>query len=337
MTWRRLAFLAVLVLVLGVPSVMADGRVEVVRAFEAVNAPWAEAGLEVWLEKDALRKFPADRDRNRVSVGEWRHILLHAEKELYLIAVQVDSDGATTVLLPTAQGPYRMQARDRNVLFATPATPRGEVAPPMGPQDVFVYGSSAPVTLADLGVSSPFLSPDEAVALAGGLGAVLRSEGQQASLASARLQLAIAGRDTRGIGPDYTAQDIVAFFTHEATRAYRKMPAPIHFELNESRLTGKAQLQLDEFVIALTTPALAAQALVLEGHTDTSGEEGFNMELSKRRAEAAMNYLIDHGIEVRRLQMQAMGERQPMYRDETSEWHMQQNRRVEFGKPENPR
>jgi outer membrane protein OmpA-like peptidoglycan-associated protein len=333
MSWRHL-FVATCLVLAGSPSQAAADRAAVIGALESVEAGWSEPSLEVWLEKQSLRKSAADRDRNRLSIGDWRHILLQAETSLFLTAIQVDSDGAGVVLLPSAQGEYRLEPRDRRVLLETPSTPHGEAVPPMGPQDVFVFGASKPITLSDLGVTSPFLSPDEAIALAQRLPRVLG--GQPDKVAAARLQLAIIGRDTRGFGPAYTAQDIVDFFTHEATRAYRRMPTPIHFEFDEERLTDEAARQLDEYVLALTGP-LSNLSLMLEGHTDTTGEGDYNMNLSKRRAEAAMKYLISKGVDARRLVMRAMGENQPMYENETTDWHMQQNRRVEFRKSEAPR
>ncbi len=67
----------------------------------------------------------------------------------------------------------------------------------------------------------------------------------------------------------------------------------------------------------------------IDGHTDSQGTESYNLALSKRRAEAVRNYLIDQGIEEDRLQTRAFGETEPIAPN-TSEENMAKNRRVEL-------
>ncbi len=49
----------------------------------------------------------------------------------------------------------------------------------------------------------------------------------------------------------------------------------------------------------------------LQGHTDSQGDDDHNMELSKNRAKAVMDYLISKGIDKTRLSSQGFGETQP--------------------------
>lgn len=66
------------------------------------------------------------------------------------------------------------------------------------------------------------------------------------------------------------------------------------------------------------------------GHTDSDGDEVKNMTLSKSRAAAVRNYLIDQmGIDGTRLMFQGRGENEPIA-DNTSAEGKAQNRRVEF-------
>ncbi|MDP3274900.1 MAG: OmpA family protein [Deltaproteobacteria bacterium] len=67
----------------------------------------------------------------------------------------------------------------------------------------------------------------------------------------------------------------------------------------------------------------------VEGHADERGTPERNMELSVARARNVYDWLIAHGIDAARLTFEGRGDRQPMFRDHTSEaWSM--NRRVEF-------
>lgn len=68
---------------------------------------------------------------------------------------------------------------------------------------------------------------------------------------------------------------------------------------------------------------------VLTGHTDRSGNNTYNMDLSLRRAEAVKNALIAHGLPAGSIEARGRGETQPlvMTPDGVKE---PQNRRVEF-------
>ncbi len=67
----------------------------------------------------------------------------------------------------------------------------------------------------------------------------------------------------------------------------------------------------------------------VEGHTDSRGRDGYNLDLSQRRANAVMKYIIAEGVPKSRLQAKGFGETQPI-RDNASEEGRAKNRRVEF-------
>lgn len=52
--------------------------------------------------------------------------------------------------------------------------------------------------------------------------------------------------------------------------------------------------------------------LTIEGHTDTTGSESYNQELSERRAEAVATALVQRGVDPYRLQTIGYGESQPI-------------------------
>lgn len=85
----------------------------------------------------------------------------------------------------------------------------------------------------------------------------------------------------------------------------------------------------------LTTLAGAGKAypqitkLRVEGHTDSDGNEASNQLLSERRAQAVVKWLVDHGIDPKRLNAVGCGSRDPIFPNTTAE-NKQKNRRTEF-------
>lgn len=69
-------------------------------------------------------------------------------------------------------------------------------------------------------------------------------------------------------------------------------------------------------------------AVVVQGHTDSTGSEQHNLALSQSRAEAARNYLVARGVTARRMTALGYGESYPVASNSTS-WGRQQNRRVD--------
>ncbi len=65
----------------------------------------------------------------------------------------------------------------------------------------------------------------------------------------------------------------------------------------------------------------------IEGHTDSKGSEDYNMELSKKRAEAVKTTLIGKGLTPARLTTLGFGESKPVASNDTAEGR-QMNRRV---------
>ncbi len=67
----------------------------------------------------------------------------------------------------------------------------------------------------------------------------------------------------------------------------------------------------------------------IEGHTDNAGSEAHNVDLSRRRANAVMTWLVAHGIEAERLEAQGYGPTRPIDTNATPAGRAR-NRRSEF-------
>lgn len=69
--------------------------------------------------------------------------------------------------------------------------------------------------------------------------------------------------------------------------------------------------------------------LKLSGHTDNTGSAAFNLNLSKKRAEAVKNYLVAQGIDPKRITTEGLGSTKPIASNDTPQGR-EANRRVEF-------
>jgi outer membrane protein OmpA-like peptidoglycan-associated protein len=101
----------------------------------------------------------------------------------------------------------------------------------------------------------------------------------------------------------------------------------ILFDFDADVLTEEALKQLEEVFTLLRKNR--AMYLEISGHTDVVGPNGYNLDLSKRRAQRVIDHLTTKGIDPSRLQLTFFGKEQPVANNETDEGR-QQNRRVEF-------
>ncbi|WP_372919847.1 OmpA family protein [Salegentibacter sp.] len=69
--------------------------------------------------------------------------------------------------------------------------------------------------------------------------------------------------------------------------------------------------------------------ILVEGHTDNTGSESYNLTLSKNRAQAVTNYLLGEGLARERFDTKWYGELQPKYDNSTADGRAK-NRRVEL-------
>lgn len=106
------------------------------------------------------------------------------------------------------------------------------------------------------------------------------------------------------------------------------LPRPVEFERGSARLVPSAGPLIAALAVAVAKLA-PSKKLVVRGHTDDRGAKAANVLLSKRRAQAVVKALTDHGVEPARLDAQGVGPGEPVA-DNATEAGRAKNRRVEF-------
>jgi len=101
----------------------------------------------------------------------------------------------------------------------------------------------------------------------------------------------------------------------------------IFFETNSDKLKVASLVQLDELSEILNR--YEGANLTIEGHTDSQGDDAFNLSLSQKRTDAVKTYLMGKGIFESRLIASGLGESKPIG-DNTTSIGRAKNRRVEL-------
>ncbi|HUT56055.1 MAG TPA: OmpA family protein [bacterium] len=101
----------------------------------------------------------------------------------------------------------------------------------------------------------------------------------------------------------------------------------IKFDSNKADIKPEYVDELDSAIKVLEdNPDLK---ITIEGHTDSAGSDESNLELSNRRAQAVMDYMVGKGIDAGRLTAKGYGESKPIADNNTPQG-MAQNRRIEL-------
>jgi outer membrane protein OmpA-like peptidoglycan-associated protein len=85
----------------------------------------------------------------------------------------------------------------------------------------------------------------------------------------------------------------------------------INFGLDSAQLDQTARAELGEFAKALKDNRLSTFSFVVEGHTDATGTDSYNQDLSQRRAQSVAAFLEANGVESARLEAIGLGKSHP--------------------------
>ena len=146
---------------------------------------------------------------------------------------------------------------------------------------------------------------------------------------------------TRGRGVDpQTLTQLVTNVTLDTTLVLEKMELNkvfvlenIYYDLDSANIRSDAARELDKLVqILVDNPEIRIE---LSSHTDSIASVEYNLNLSQRRAQSAVNYMIQRGISPDRMVAKGYGELRPIARNTNPDGTdnpegRQRNRRTEF-------
>lgn len=105
------------------------------------------------------------------------------------------------------------------------------------------------------------------------------------------------------------------------------MPSHVTFATDSAQISPAFQGTLDQ--VASTITEYTDTRVQIAGHTDDTGSEAYNQQLSERRARAVADYLTGRGVASTRISTVGYGETRPVVSNTTADGR-QQNRRVEI-------
>ncbi|WP_425636313.1 OmpA family protein [Algoriphagus yeomjeoni] len=102
----------------------------------------------------------------------------------------------------------------------------------------------------------------------------------------------------------------------------------IYYDLDKAEIRPDAAAELDKLVqILKDNPSITIE---LSSHTDDRSSDAYNQDLSQRRAQSAVDYIVSQGISADRLVARGYGESQLIIENASTEEEHQTNRRTEF-------
>lgn len=106
-----------------------------------------------------------------------------------------------------------------------------------------------------------------------------------------------------------------------------RLTSDILFDYNSSALRPESRATLRN--LATNFSQYPENYIDVEGHTDATGSDDYNLTLSEKRADSVREYLVDQGVAASHITARGFGESQPKETNETPEGR-QLNRRVEI-------
>lgn len=104
------------------------------------------------------------------------------------------------------------------------------------------------------------------------------------------------------------------------------LPENVLFDFDEDTLLPEAEDTLDD--LAEAVEYFADAPVRVEGHTDSSGSDAYNQDLSERRAQSVVDHLTGAGVTEDRITAEGFGASRPLADNDTEEGRAQ-NRRVD--------
>lgn len=141
-----------------------------------------------------------------------------------------------------------------------------------------------------------------------------------------RVRGALPRSNARGLERVHTEQGDISIA--ELPQSISSVKLSIEFDTASHNIRTGSLFLLDELGRALTSDPLSKYDYLIAGHTDSDGNEFYNLQLSLRRAKVIRNYLVEKYKVKSTIQIVGFGESSPLSDNQTLEGK-QKNRRVE--------
>jgi len=115
--------------------------------------------------------------------------------------------------------------------------------------------------------------------------------------------------------------------TEEVQNQITDLARAIYFKTGKDAFTNETQVRLDG--VSKILAEYPNSKFVVEGHTDSTGSDKINNELSQKRADAVMNFLTSNGFPKENIKAIGYGSAKPLGDNNTKKGR-QENRRVEI-------
>ncbi len=303
----------ILISVLVLPTVHSANRGEVYSLLNQLTSNWPEANLQA-----KLIQTNTSSD-NSVNLGDHLRYSTHASAPGHVYIMHIDSHGNSSLLLP------KNSSDGKDYIYPPNGTLISSL--PLGKESLYIFQTENELDLNGFGLqkSQDFLQFGDSVELVKKFSNLINENKKSSKVALATIDYLVEAPDQT----EYTTRAIIRHFVDDEDKN-TSLPARITFEFDSAKLTKEGMTNLDTFGEALVADELKSKEFILAGHTDDVGSDEYNMDLSKRRADAAKQYLSNSfGIQQNRLIVEAYGEAKPLEpnKDDTSR---SKNRRVEF-------
>jgi OmpA-OmpF porin, OOP family len=122
------------------------------------------------------------------------------------------------------------------------------------------------------------------------------------------------------------ANELASLKAQQTDRGLVLTVSGVLFAAGKAEVGPGAQRSIDKLADFLK--AYPRRNVLIEGHTDNSGDEAFNIKLSQQRADSVRDRLVEKGVAPQRIRTKGYGPKFPVV-DNDSPGGRQQNRRVE--------
>jgi outer membrane protein OmpA-like peptidoglycan-associated protein len=129
--------------------------------------------------------------------------------------------------------------------------------------------------------------------------------------------------------PYEPSPELVTLLDGALPKARVELLAPVLFKFGSDELEPIGVAMLHEVARELAARK-DLRLIEIQGYADSRGSDAINHELSARRAQHVLDWLVEHGVEPERLRVAARGESEPIEHAAETEQAHAQNRRVVF-------